>query len=168
MQIEKLVVAAVGEGKRPTSYKEIFAAVIPAVEEEQQRQATVSSSAAACSKAAGGGVTLLGGKGCSTDEQAQLDKQRTVRVSCKDTKNGLSDADSAKPVFVGTSPDKDDCTKSAGNSESAVSAPPVSQTLPYLSKVTAACHSDYESIICCMYLIVPTNCNISPSRARVT
>ena len=132
MQIEKLVVAAVGEGKRPTSYKEIFAAVIPAVEEEQQRQATVSSSAAACSKAAGGGVTLLGGDGCSTGERAQLDKQSTVRVSCNvDTKNALTDAN-------------------------------------YLSKVTSACHTDYESMICCMYLIAPTNCSICPSGDRVT
>ena len=137
VQVEKLVVAAVGEGKRPTSYKEIFAAVIAAVEEEQQRQAAVSSSAAAC-KAAGGGVTLLGGEGCSTGERAQLDKQSTVRVSSNvDTKDALTDANSMKPVFVGTSPD----TQSAGNSEAAVLAPLASQALPYLSKITA-CHTD--------------------------
>ena len=122
VQVEKLVVAAVGEGKRPTSYKEIFAAVIAAVdrvEEEQQRQAAVSSSAAAC-KAAGGGVTLLGGEGCSTGERAQLDKQSTVQVSRNmDKKDALTDANSMKPVFVGTSPD----TQSAGNSEAAVFAP---------------------------------------------
>ena len=138
VQVEKLVVAAVGEGKRPTSYKEIFAAVIAAVEEKQQRQAAVSSSAAAC-KAAVGGVTLLGGEGCSTGERAQLDKQSTVQVSRNmDTKDALTDANSMKPVFVGTSPD----TQSAGNSEAAVLAPLASQALPYLSKITAACHTD--------------------------
>lgn len=140
VQVEKLVVAAVGEGKRPTSYKEIFAAVIAAVdrvEEEQQRQAAVSSSAAAC-KAAGGGVTLLV-EGCSTGERAQLDKQSTVQVSRNmDKKDALTDANSMKPVFVGTSPD----TQSAGNSEAAVLAPLASQALPYLSKITAACHTD--------------------------
>ena len=141
MQIEKLVVTAVGEGTRPTSYKEIFAAVIAAVEEEQQRQATVSSSAAASSKAAGVGVTLLGEGGCSTGERAQLVTQSSMLVSCnEDTKNSLTDANSVNPVFVRKSPD----TQSAGNSEAAVLAPPASQSLPYLSEVTAACHTDYE------------------------
>ena len=61
--------------------------------------------------------------------------KKPVRVSSnEDMKHSLTDANSAKPVFVRTSPDT---YQSAGTSEAAVSAPPASQALTYLSKVNA-------------------------------